>query len=240
MTLEKPEIGQERGDTPFSEDCFPSVFVRSLNPMLLADDRRRCVDANRAACLLLRLSRHDVLERSIDDLTPPDLRAGLADRWAGFLADGSESGTHPLLTPDGAVLVLEYSATANFLPGRHLWVILTTPGAESVRDDGGAPARTQGLTDRELQVLALVAMGDTGQEIAGRLGISAATVQTHVRNALSKLGARNRAHAVALALEQCLLPSPEHAPWNPWGSSIRASMPGSRRAGAPVRGRERL
>ena len=46
----------------------------------------------------------------------------------------------------------------------------------------------------------LVAAGETGPEIAEQLQISHATVRTHVRNAMSKVGARSRAHLVAKAL----------------------------------------
>ena len=46
----------------------------------------------------------------------------------------------------------------------------------------------------------LVAAGETGPEIAEHLHISHATVRTHVRNAMAKLGARSRAQLVAKAL----------------------------------------
>lgn len=55
------------------------------------------------------------------------------------------------------------------------------------------------LTDREKEVLQLSAEGLSTAEVAARLVISAQTVQTHVRNALSKLGARSKLQAVAFA-----------------------------------------
>jgi DNA-binding CsgD family transcriptional regulator len=51
-----------------------------------------------------------------------------------------------------------------------------------------------------LCILHLVAMGNTGREIADELGITHETVRTHVRNAMAKVGARSRAHLVAKAL----------------------------------------
>jgi DNA-binding CsgD family transcriptional regulator len=58
---------------------------------------------------------------------------------------------------------------------------------------------------REREVLALLASGATDREIAQLLELSPATVQTHVRNAKAKLGARTRAQAVALALQRELI-----------------------------------
>jgi DNA-binding CsgD family transcriptional regulator len=73
-------------------------------------------------------------------------------------------------------------------------------------DDGAADVELQARgrarvpSEREREVLALLARGETDPKIAEILGLSPATVQTHVRNAKAKLGARTRAQAVALAL----------------------------------------
>jgi DNA-binding NarL/FixJ family response regulator len=58
------------------------------------------------------------------------------------------------------------------------------------------------LSAREREVLHHLAHGLTGEEIAERLFLSPETVRTHVRNAMVKLEARTRVHAVALALRQ--------------------------------------
>ena len=57
------------------------------------------------------------------------------------------------------------------------------------------------LTQRESQVLRLLAEGRSGAQIADELVLSPETVRTHVRNLRSKLGAATRSHAVALALQ---------------------------------------
>lgn len=61
------------------------------------------------------------------------------------------------------------------------------------------------LSDRETQVLALVAGGHSNQAIAARLFISEATVKTHLVHAFEKLGVRDRTRAVTLAMELGLL-----------------------------------
>ena len=56
------------------------------------------------------------------------------------------------------------------------------------------------LSPRERDVLRTVAMGHTNEEIAEILGISQSTVRSHIDNARAKLGATNRAHAIAIAV----------------------------------------
>lgn len=58
------------------------------------------------------------------------------------------------------------------------------------------------MTAREREVLELLAGGLTGEEVAVELQLSPETVRTHVRNAMSKLDARTRVHALALAVRR--------------------------------------
>jgi len=61
------------------------------------------------------------------------------------------------------------------------------------------------VTDREREVLTLLAEGLMLEEIGNRLGIGGETVRTHVRNASDRLGASNRTHAVAIAIRNKLI-----------------------------------
>jgi DNA-binding NarL/FixJ family response regulator len=67
--------------------------------------------------------------------------------------------------------------------------------------DPGARARLERLTERELEVLVLMARGLTNPEIAERLFVSGGTVKTHVAHVLAKLEARDRVAAVVVAYD---------------------------------------
>jgi DNA-binding NarL/FixJ family response regulator len=58
------------------------------------------------------------------------------------------------------------------------------------------------LTDRELEVLRLVAVGTSNKAIADNLGVSEATVKMHMKSILSKLYANDRTHAVTIAMKR--------------------------------------
>ncbi len=71
-----------------------------------------------------------------------------------------------------------------------------------------APQRLAALTDREREVLTLVAAGLSNDEIAQRLVVSPATAKTHVNRAMVKLGARDRAQLVVAAYTSGLVRAP--------------------------------
>jgi PAS domain S-box-containing protein len=172
-------------------------FEASEVPTLAIDDRRRCIGVNPAACSLLGISREAVLQRRVDELTPAEWRSEIEPRWHAFLRAGTQGGTFAFLMPDGRPRLFGYFATANTAPGQHLVVLaVSAPTDDPQRKEG----TSRSLSEREREVLTLIAVGETGLAISEALSISPATVETHVRHCMEKLGAKNRPHAIALAL----------------------------------------
>jgi DNA-binding CsgD family transcriptional regulator len=189
---------------------FWRVFDRSPVPMVTVDNEKRYHAANAAARLTFRLSEEEWLERRIEDLTPQHMLPILDERWAYLLEHGSVTGDYDCDLPDGPVTI-NYCAVTNLLPGEHLIVFLPSslPQDELVElIDADEPQPDVAITRRERDVLKLIASGASSELIAEELSISVETVRTHVRNLLQKLGARNRAHAIALAMQQSLVGAP--------------------------------
>jgi DNA-binding CsgD family transcriptional regulator len=179
--------------------------------MVTVDNERRYVAANRAGRLLFRLSLAEMREHQINDFTPPHMEQLLEDAWARLLRDGSVAGPYDVLFPDGSQLRIVYCALANALPAQHLIVFAPADWPEdelgmleaSAIDPSPSP-----VSPRERQVLTLIAAGADLEQIADELSISLHTVRTHIVNAYRKLGARNRAHAITLAMQQGLIELP--------------------------------
>jgi DNA-binding NarL/FixJ family response regulator len=67
------------------------------------------------------------------------------------------------------------------------------------------PIAHAALTDREVEVLTLIAAGNSNRSIATRLAINEGTAKTHVKNILAKLGTNDRTHAVTVALRRGII-----------------------------------
>jgi DNA-binding NarL/FixJ family response regulator len=89
----------------------------------------------------------------------------------------------------------------------YLMAAVTLPVLRKLAEDARLEGRRHLLSDREIEILELIAAGAANKEIAERLGITEVTVKAHLRNIYAKIGAQNRAHAVTIALQQKLIES---------------------------------
>jgi DNA-binding NarL/FixJ family response regulator len=74
-----------------------------------------------------------------------------------------------------------------------------------------ATQRMPSLSKREREIMDLLAKGYTGEQVAERLVLSSETVKTHIRNAMTKLEASTRVHAIAIALREGFISPPGEA-----------------------------
>ena len=183
---------------------FTTAFRQSRNPMVLLDGGRRHVDVNGAYLNLLGYTRAALIGEPFYRFVSggPLLPGG---EWDAALEAGQFAGEADLVGADGGLVAVQWGAHVEVVTGRRLvlGVALSTSrwGGHFRRALSGRPERRT-LSDRERQVVRLIADGHSGPEIADELHISHDTVRTHVRNAMTKLGARSRAHLVAKSIAQ--------------------------------------
>jgi DNA-binding NarL/FixJ family response regulator len=153
-----------------------------------------CADPGLAGTRVLILTTFE-----LDDYVARAIRAGAS----GFL--GKDVGASDLLAGIRTVAAgdaLLSPAATGLLISR----FLTTADPP---DRAGAAGRLAELTAREREVMALAAQGATNNEIAERLFLSPLTVRTHIRRAMMKLHARDRAQLVVIAYQTGLVtPAP--------------------------------
>jgi DNA-binding NarL/FixJ family response regulator len=169
-------------------------LAAQLAPDVVLMDLRmpRCdgVEATRRLCETSAGAKVIVLTTYADDRSVVDaLRAGAR----GFLT--KDAGAEEIEQAIAAVVRGE--AAIDPAVQHHLVqaVAAGTPSHEPPR----APSLPDGLTPREVEVLALIAEGLTNAEIAGRLVVSEATVKSHINHLFTKTGVRDRAQAVTYA-----------------------------------------
>jgi PAS domain S-box-containing protein len=185
-------------------ELFWAAFRQSRNPMVLVDDARVVVEVNAAFLTLLGYGRDEVIGQPAHRFV---VSAPLSPQeWAARLAVGHFAGETELLCSNGSRVLVQWGVDTNVVTGHRLvlLVALSTSrwgrwGRHSRRSISSEHELGE-LSEREREVVRLVALGHTGPEIADELHIAPDTARTHVRNAMTKIGARSRAHLVAKTL----------------------------------------
>jgi DNA-binding NarL/FixJ family response regulator len=169
----------------------------------------------------------DLIERLEPDVSLVDIRLG------------EESGidlTRALLDADPARRVVLYTGSSDVellisgldsgargyalkegTPNELTGAIETVAGGGTYVDPRLRPAllsrqatqRMPSLSKREREIMDLLAQGLTGEDVASQLFLSSETVKTHIRNAMTKLEAHTRVHAVAIALREGYISPPD-------------------------------
>ena len=122
----------------------------------------------------------------------------------GIVAHGPEAQDHAATEAikAGATAYVVKSSSVEAL---HRAVDAAVESKRFVDPAAGHAGRRSALTRRQRQILQLYADGQSTARVAKRLGLSAETVRTHTKAILARLGACDRAHAVAIALRSSLI-----------------------------------
>lgn len=170
--------------------------------MVLVDADRRYVEVNAAFVELLKTRRKELIGRYVYEHVIDGPVMSTAE-WRVALAGDEFSGVAVLRRDDGTSVTVQFAGNPETVTGRQLvlGVALSTASSGRRLPTPGNPEE-HALSHREREVVNLIGQGSTGPEIADELMISHNTVRTHAYNAMTKLGARSRAHLVAKALGQ--------------------------------------
>jgi DNA-binding NarL/FixJ family response regulator len=163
----------------------PDVILLDIRmPNLDGIDATRAIVASGSRARILVLTTFD-----LDEYVYGAIRSGAS----GFLLKD--------VRPADLIDAIRLVAGGNALLGPTVTQRLLERFAEPEPAAGAASELPGSLTEREREILELVAAGLSNAEIAERLVVSETTVKTHVSNLLRKLGVRDRVQAVVLAYE---------------------------------------
>ncbi len=161
----------------------------------------------------LKMARRDGIEvLRIAKAEQPDLKVVVLTMHAGreYVARTLEEGADGYLLKDSAVQDLAAALAAVASGGRYFSPAIQNQMVQLLH--GGRPESQDlsSLTDREREVLVMLARGLSTKEIASALGIGARTVETHRANLMRKLGVRSVALLTQMAIREGIveLPSP--------------------------------
>jgi PAS domain S-box-containing protein len=137
-------------DPAFSPpDLFEAVFAKAADAMVIADDEGTYVEVNDAAAALFGLPRQDLLGRTVHEFA--DQTFDVETAWDGFVSRDVDVGRFTLKRPDGETRILEYAATTDIVPGRHLSVLRDV--TERTRRERELQVKDQALTEARVGIV---------------------------------------------------------------------------------------
>jgi ATP/maltotriose-dependent transcriptional regulator MalT len=177
----------------------PVLLLRQINRAIEAheESRRPAPDAREKEKELL-----EALEEG-GEITPATaaMRTSLTvDEASEMLEELARKGHLEMQMEEGIIAYSLGERRRQALPGGDLTSSIAQSGA-----NGTSTRLEDPLSEREIEVLTLLATGKTNSEVAGDLFVSVGTVKSHTGNIYRKLGAKNRAEALARARELGLI-----------------------------------
>jgi PAS domain S-box-containing protein len=168
-------------------DFLQAAFDALPSAIVVFDGEGRYTHANAQASHIMGATVGQIVGRRVGEFTSEENQGSVKRLLNDLITHGECSGVHHIRGLSGKDRVIRYRARSGFMPGMHIVV------SEELRPAG------RHLSPREVEIMTLMARGLNGTKIAEELTISRETVRTHIRNAMEKLQARTRPHAIALA-----------------------------------------
>jgi PAS domain S-box-containing protein len=115
-----------------TEREFTSIYQHALDGILILDDQGVCLDANPAAFALLKAPPAMLVGHCFAQFYTD--RSAFERQWRSFLEQRYQRGQIQLFRPDGSKIIVHYTATANYLPGRHVVILCDTTERVAAED----------------------------------------------------------------------------------------------------------
>lgn len=191
------------GTWPEGQRPTPSLhYIVGSTVRLLIPNTVRRTRAN--ALLVDELSFNSLCDSAVPESRPCIVATQNPTNGAALLRAGADA----VIALPVDIAELSSAALSLLKPSLHVSPRVIAALIHQTKAERGEFSAT--LSDRELDVLRELAAGRSDAEISAALFISLATVHTHILNLRRKLGARNRTHAVVIAIERGTIPP--HAP----------------------------
>jgi PAS domain S-box-containing protein len=207
-----PQRGETRRPLPAAaqQALLAWAAESSVWPLTVTDAEGNILSANEAAASLLGYSRVEFQALHLVDICSLERSSATAEVLEQIERRGTVSGVGPALHREGANVLVRYVGSKLEFEGRAFYVFSSFPlrvidTSRTPQARGGSARGQSEITEREREILLLVGEGYENGAIARRLHLSVNTVKTYVQRVLAKLGARSRAHAVALAIRNGLI-----------------------------------
>lgn len=176
------------------------VFERSAMPMLVVRADHRVIAANPKFAEVTGYQLEELTGRSTYLFLLPEQRRRIEADWNVLRRVGSVTGDRIIVRSDQQRIKVQFAATRLRVDGYEAALFVSIEWHLCHFLSPGSAIAGAELTPKELEVVSKIAMGMRVHQIAAVLGRSPTTVQSHVRNAMAKLGAHSQAQLVAIAM----------------------------------------
>jgi len=177
---------------------FKALFDSALDGVAIIDDAGRYVDVNQAACALYGVPRTQIVGRRIGEAGALGSPGAVDDVWRTLLERGEHKGELRVPQPDGSLRDVEYTAKANFIPGRHLAILRDVTERKRVQSELQRRFRELESANKELEAFSYSVSHDLRAPLMNVEGYADLLLEEYA-DALGEIGREYVRHICASA-----------------------------------------